>query len=127
MHEKVSWIFKGTRDEEIISKIKNVINKQTRGITWNTKICCICKEKLEDKYARDKKYCKVRDHCHYLGEYRGDAQSIYNLKYSVPKEISIVFHNRSNYDYDFIIKELAEELEGQFSCLGENTEKYINF
>ena len=34
----------------------------------NTKICCICKEKLEDKYARDKKYCKVRDHCHYIGE-----------------------------------------------------------
>ena len=23
-------------------------------------------------------------------------------------------------------KELAEEFEGQFTCLGENTEKYIN-
>ena len=27
----------------------------------------------------------------------------------------------------FIIKDLAEELEGQFECLGENTEKYITF
>ena len=25
-----------------------------------------------------------------------------------------------------IIKELAEEFKGQFDCLGENTEKYIN-
>ena len=33
----------------------------------------------------------------------------------------------SNYDYHFIIKELAEEFEEQFNCLGENTEKYINF
>ena len=25
------------------------------------------------------------------------------------------------------MKELVEELEKQFTCLGENTEKYINF
>ena len=49
------------------------------------------------------------------------------LKYSVPKEISIVFRNRSNYDYHFIIKELAEEFKAQFTCLGEITEKYITF
>ena len=36
-------------------------------------------------------------------------------------------HNGSTYDYHFIIKELAEEFEGQFECLGENTEKYITF
>ena len=27
----------------------------------------------------------------------------------------------------FIIKELAEEFEEEFECLGENTEKYITF
>ena len=36
-----------------------------------------------------------------------------------------MFHNGSNYDYRFIILELAEEFEGEFECLGENTEKYI--
>ena len=38
-----------------------------------------------------------------------------------------MFHNGSTYDYHFIIKELAEEFEGDFECLGENTEKYITF
>ena len=39
----------------------------------------------------------------------------------------MIFHNGSTYDYDFIIKELAEEFEGEFECLGETTEKYITF
>ena len=47
---------------------------------------------------------------------------ICNLKYSVPKEIYTVFHNGSNYDYNFVIKSLAEEFEGQFTCLKENAE-----
>ena len=59
---------------------------------------------------KDKKYRKVRDHCHYIGEYRGAVHSICNLKYSIPKEISIVFHNGSNYRYHIVIKELAEKI-----------------
>ena len=90
----------------------------------NAKICYICKERFKDKYARDKKYCKVRDHCHYTGEYRDVVHSICNLEYNIPKEITILFHNESNYDYYFIIKELAEEFRGQFSSLGEI---YITF
>ena len=45
----------------------------------------------------------------------------------MPKKISILFHNGSNYDYHFIIKELAEEFKKQFTCLGENNENYITF
>ena len=51
------------------------------------------------------------------------THSICNLKYTVTTEISKVFDNTSNYDYDFIIKQLAEKFENQFSCLVENTEK----
>ena len=93
----------------------------------NAKTCYICKEKFENKYFKDKKYCKVRDHCHYIGQFKGAAHSICNLKYSVPKKIPVVFHNGSNYDYHFIIKELAEEFKKQFTCIGENIEKYITF
>ena len=74
----------------------------------NAKISYLCKEKLENKYVKDKKHCKVRDHCHYTREKRGAAHSICNLKYSVPKKIPIAIHNGSNYDYHFLIKELAE-------------------
>ena len=43
------------------------------------------------------------------------------------KKIAIAFHNGSNFDYHFIIKELAEEFKKQITCLGENTEKYLTF
>ena len=58
-------------------------------------------EKLEDKYAKDKKHRKVRGHCHYIGEYKCAARSISNLKYSLPKEITIVFHKWLNYGHHF--------------------------
>ena len=41
----------------------------------------------------------------------------------MPNKIPAVFHNGSNYGYCFINKELANEFEEQFECLGENTEK----
>ena len=47
------------------------------------------------------------------------------MKYSISKEITIVFLNGCTYDYHFIMKELVEDLEGKFTWLGENTEKYI--
>ena len=87
-------------------------------------ICYICKKEFDKS---DKKHHKVRDHCHYTGKYRGAAHNICNLRYKVPKEILVVFHNGSTYDYHFIIKELVQEFEGNFDCLGEYTEKYITF
>ena len=60
-------------------------------------------------------------------KYGGAAHRIFNLKDIVPKEISLVSHNGSNYDYYFKINELAEEFEKQFTCLVENTKKYITF
>ena len=69
----------------------------------------------------------MTDHCHYTGKYRGAAHDICNLRYKTPKEIPVVFHNGSTYDYHFIIKKLAEKFDGEFECLGENTEKYIIF
>ena len=70
---------------------------------------------------------KVRDHCYYTGKYRGAAHSNCNLNYKMPKEILVVFHNGSTYDYHFIIKQFARRFKGYFDCLGENTEKYITF
>ena len=90
------------------------------------KVCYICKKKFNTD-DRDKKHHKVKDHCHYTGKYRGAALNICNLRYRIKKEIPIVFHNGSTYDFHFIIKELVKECEGNFECLGENTEKYVTF
>ena len=75
----------------------------------------------------NKKYHKVRDHCHYTGKYRGAAHSICNIRYKTPKEIPVVFRNGSTYEYHLIIKELAKEFERKFECLGKNIERYITF
>ena len=104
-----------------------LLTKEQQESYQNAKICYICKEKFEDKYAKDRKYCKVRDHCHYTCKYRSAADSICNVKSIVSKKIYIVFHKGSNFDHHFIIKELAEEFEIQFTCLGENTKKWITF
>ena len=89
-------------------------------------VCHICKKGFSTADS-NKKYQKVRDHCHYTGKYRGVAHDICNLRYKIPKEIPVVFHNDSTYDYHFTIKKLAEEFEGEFECLGEITEKHITF
>ena len=85
------------------------------------KVCYIC----EKEFNTDKKYCKVRDHCHYTGKFRGAAHSICSLCYKIPREIPVVFHNGFTCNYHFIIKQLAIEFKGNFDCLGGNTEKYI--
>ena len=81
-----------------------LLTKEHKQLYENAKICYICKEKFQNKCLKDKKYCKVRDHCYYTGEYRGAVHNICNLKYSVLINIPIVFHNGSNCDYHFIIK-----------------------
>ena len=52
-------------------------------------------EKIENKHVKDKKCCKVSDHCHYTEEYRVAVHNICNSKYSVPQKIPIPFHNGS--------------------------------
>ena len=104
-------------------KKKIILLTTEEKINYNDqKVCYICKKEFD---TIDKKNYKVRDH--YTGNYRGAAHNVCNLRYKVPKEIPVVFHNGSTYDYHFIIKELVKEFDGNFDCLGENTEKYITF
>ena len=68
-----------------------LLTKEQQESYKNANVCYICKEKLENKYLKYKKYCKVRYHYDYTGEYRGAAHSICNLKYSVTKKIPRAF------------------------------------
>ena len=49
------------------------------------------------------------------------------MNYKITKDIPIFFPNLSSYDSHFLIKGLAKEFDGEFECVGENTEKYISF
>ena len=104
-------------DEEIKSD-----EKQKKCYIWKKEFCFDKNQENEFKL-----YQKARYHCHYTGKFRGAAHNICNLRYKVLREIPVVIHNSSTYDYHFIIKQLGAEFKGQFECLGENTEKYIIF
>ena len=102
---------------ELATKMINYEKKEIIPLTKKEKkkhnkqeVCYICRKELNTDDS-DKKYHKVRDHYHYTGKYRGAAHDIYSLRYKIPKEISVVFHNGSTYDHHFIIKNLAEEFE----------------
>ena len=99
--------------------------KEVKKTHREKKVCYICKKGF--RIDGDKKYFKVKDHCHYTVKYRGAAHDICSLRYKIPKEIPVVFRNCSTYDYHAIIKDLAEEFEGQLECLRENTEQYITY
>ena len=49
------------------------------------------------------------------------------MKYSTHNEITVIFHNDSNYDHHVFIEELEKRFQEEFNCLGENTEKYKAF
>ena len=64
------------------------------------KECHICKKDFctNENNENEFEYKKVRDHCHYTGKFRGAAHSSCNLRYKVPKNIPIAFHNCLVYD-----------------------------
>ena len=129
MYEEVLYRSKRTcnKNNQLFKERNDTANKKKKDKNHNKqKVCHICRKEFNTD-DNDKKYHKVKDHCHYTGKRSGVAHDIFNLRYKTSKEIPVVFHDGSTYDYHFIIKNLAEEFEGEFECLGENTEKYITF
>ena len=104
------------------AKIIAPTNKE-RKAHRDQKVCYICRKAFS---SDDDKYYKIKDNCYYTGRYLGTAHVVCSKKCKI-KEIPVVFHNGSTYDYHFVIKELAKKFKGKFECLGENTEKYITF
>ena len=65
-------------------KKMKLLTKELQEPYENAKICYIYK-KIGNECVKDNKYYKIRDYCHYTGEYRGAAHSICNLKHSARK------------------------------------------
>ena len=88
-------------------------------------ICYICEQDLNINKETGQ-ILKVRDHCHFTGEYRGAAHNECNLKCKKPLILPVIFHNLQGYDSHLVIKKLAK-VSGVLSCIPSTEEKYISF
>ena len=61
------------KKNEIINKRAAELMKKCKSLIYFSKKK---KKKIEKEYAKDKKYRKAEDHCHYTREYSGAAHSI---------------------------------------------------
>ena len=125
------------RGEDCMKRFcKDLKDHATRIVDFKRKFIIPLTKDEEDSYDK-KNTChicmkdlhsdKVKNHCYFTVKYRVAAHNTCNLKYKIPKNVPVIFHNGSTYDYHFIIIELASEFDGNFECLGKNTEKYITF
>ena len=80
--------------------------------------CHICNKELKDD--------RVRDHCHFTGQYRGAAHNSCNLQCRKPLILPVIFHNLQGYDAHLFIKQLSA-IQGELNCIPSTEEKYISF
>ena len=69
---------------------------------------------------------KVRDHCHFTGQYRGAAHNSCNFQCRKPMILPVIFHNLQGYDAHLFIKQLSA-IPGELNCIPSTEEKYISF
>ena len=73
-----------------------LLTKEETNMHNQQKVCYICKKRFSSD-DNNKQYHKVKGQCHYTGKYREAAHDICNLRYKIPKEIPVVFHNGSTF------------------------------
>ena len=132
--EDISKIFV-EKLETITNKIYNEYYKNPKPLKLTSQeqeefdkaeICHIC-EKEFYKDDATAKMLKVRDHCHFTGEYREAAHNSCNLQCRKPLILSVIFSILQGYDSYLFIKQLAK-VNGVLSCIPSTTEeKYISF
>ena len=83
IEEEVKQLYT-TFSQQPMIKLTDVLKREHKA----AEKCHICLKRFNDPKNK-----KVRDHCHYTGEYRRAAHSNCNLKYKIPDYIPIAFHN----------------------------------
>ena len=78
----------------------------------NAKRCHICNKGFKND--------KIKNHDFYSGEYLEAAHKYCELNHSKQRNIPVVFHNGSKYDFNLLITELAKEFRTDMNCIPKN-------
>ena len=116
--EKLTEVTKGIYNDFYLRPKPLIMRPKEQKSFEKAKTCHICSGELKKD--------KVRDHCHFTGQYRGAAHNKCNLMCKKPKVLPVIFHNLQGYDAHLFIKQLAK-LEGKLDCIPSTEEKYISF
>ena len=116
--EKLTEVTKGIYNDFYLRPKPLRLTSTEQNSFEEAKTCHICNCELKKD--------KVRDHCHFTGQYRGAAHNKCNLMCKKPKVLPVIFHNLQGYDAHLFIKQLAR-LEGDLNCIPSTEEKYISF
>ena len=100
-----------------------IFDEAARRLDDTQNVCYACVMWFKDD---DVKLRKVRDHCYYMGRYRGALHSKCNLRLRRTRTIPVLFHNLKGYDSHLFVIRLADT-PGYVSCIPQNEEKYITF
>lgn len=92
------------------------LDEELRQLT--DEICHICGKNLDLEN-------RIRDHCHFSGNYRGPAHHVCNLHFKKPNFFPVFFHNFSGYDCHLLFKAL-NYTSGNINIIPLNKEKYIS-
>ena len=116
--EKLAEVTKGIYNDFYRRPKPLILTRAEQKSFENVVNCHICSKDLGED--------KVRDHCHFTGQYRGAAHNSCNLKCKKALVLPVIFHNLQGYDAHLFIKQLAR-LEGDLNCIPSTEEKYISF
>ena len=116
--KKIAEVTKGIYNDFYKKPKPFILTRNEQKLFDAAQICHICNRELKED--------KVRDHCHFTGQYRGAAHNKCNLMCKKPKILPVIFHNLQGYDAHLFIKQLAK-LEGDLNCIPSTEEKYISF
>ena len=116
--EKLVDLTKGIYNDFYCKPKKIVMTPETQKDFNNAINCHICGYELKKD--------RVRDHCHFTGEYRGAAHNKCNLMCKKPRILPVIFHNLQGYDAHLFIKQLSK-IDGKLDCIPSTEEKYISF
>ena len=81
--------------------------------------CWICNKPFQ--YDGSWKDRKVRDHCHFTGEFRGAAHNVCNLRIQNRMIIPVIAHNLPKYDLKLFIRDVMKYTDGKANVLAKSS------